>query len=298
MLTEFSNKRIDTVDLLDADGLPKTNVEASTRGFFSLRLADGKEILMLSLGDCQVVKTFIKNGMNGFEHTSLNIWAALAKVSRAALDVGAYTGIYSLLASAENPRIKIIAFEPHPTTFGRLITNIVANGADGNIAPLNYGASSRSGKLNLLLQGGVYVMSSGESFEARNHVRTKDVPTVSVDEIVLNWREFHPNELTLAMDDRPIDIVKIDVEGHEKNVLKGMKSVIARDAPTMLIEILNEGDLPSVSEMLPGYKAWWVREDGGLGTQRRPQDLNVLFIHESRRDHFSTLSNTLSLNFP
>jgi FkbM family methyltransferase len=271
-------------------------------GFFEMHFAGAKPITMLSLGDCQVVRALLKSGISGFEPFSLGLWTALAKQSRLVVDIGAYTGIYSLIAAAANPNIRVVAFEPSPTTFGRLITNIIANRADARIAPVNFGASSRSGHLDLLLHGGVYVMSSGESLEQSIHSRawaTKRVQTVSADEILIDWKLFYPSDLTLSLDNHSVvDLIKIDVEGHEESTLEGLKRVIARDKPTMFIEILEESKLPKILQTLKDYDACWIDERGSLSRERVPGALNTLFIHRERRDHFTALAADSLAKFP
>ena len=57
-----------------------------------------------------------------------------------------------------------------------------------------------------------------------------------------NIREYKKVPIeTYKLDDIQIDnnvgFIKIDVEGHEKNVIEGGKSLIIKDMPVMLIEI-------------------------------------------------------------
>jgi len=251
-------------------------------GFFRLQIGGGSQFVMLSLGDCQVVRSFIRSGAAGFEPFSLSIWTTLVRHCELAVDIGSYTGVYSLVSVAENPGVRVVAFEASPITFGRLVTNILANRFDGHIAPLNLAASNRSGHLDLTLHGGIYTMSSGETLEPTGQHRaymTRRVDTVTADEILDNWRNFFPYELTLPLEDRRVGLIKIDVEGHEKSTLSGLKRIISRDHPTMLIEVLVESDLGEIVNSLSGYDAFWVDERGSLQRNRSQPAFNALFVH-------------------
>lgn len=269
-----------------------------TMGFHSVDIDGRNPFRMLSLGDCQVVMALINKGKVGFEPFSVKVWASIAKRSGLVLDIGAYTGIYSLLTAAVNPTAMVVAFEPHPTTFGRLITNIVANGFNGSIAPVNMAASNRSGHLDLSLYGGIYTMSSGESLESSSHpgaLARKRVDTVTVDEIILGWQSFYPSDLTLPIPDSPVSLVKIDVEGHERATLAGMSRIIDRDRPAMLVEILQPADLPEILSTLPPYDAYWVGERGSLSTTEIDGGMNVIFLPKDRPNLREAISGDLGI---
>jgi len=53
-----------------------------------------------------------------------------------------------------------------------------------------------------------------------------------------------------------IDIIKIDVEGHELEVLQGMSKMLKRDKPKIIIELLSEKDILKSDKFLKelGYK--------------------------------------------
>ena len=48
----------------------------------------------------------------GHESISYSLWKPLAKKSRVIFDIGANTGIYSLIAQSINPNAEVFAFEP------------------------------------------------------------------------------------------------------------------------------------------------------------------------------------------
>jgi FkbM family methyltransferase len=145
-----------------------------------------------------------------FEPTSLAIWRRLVTASDLVVDVGGHTGIYSIVAGLANPKASVHTFEPHEMNFGRLLLNLRANGLTGKNSH-NLAASRSAGavpfrvKINHYLSAGGSVVSEGQDF-------AKMVPAGPIDDHV-------PLKAKRAS-------VKIDVEGHEVEVLAGMPRLL------------------------------------------------------------------------
>ncbi len=67
------------------------------------------------------------NNIDGWEKESLKCWINLAIKSNTIFDIGANTGVYSLLAKAVNPDSQVYAFEPIKRVFEKLEKNIQLN---------------------------------------------------------------------------------------------------------------------------------------------------------------------------
>lgn len=84
--------------------------------------------------------------------------------------------------------------------------------------------------------------------------------------------------------DTKLDLIKIDVEGHEMSVLEGARQVLKRDRPAVLLEALAGAPLdPLLAEFDPlGYDSHWIAElDGELvpsSAPRPPKTRNLLFL--------------------
>ncbi|MGM9506794.1 hypothetical protein ACS5NO_03675 [Larkinella sp. GY13] len=65
-----------------------------------------------------------------WEKQSINLRIRLASSSEVIIDIGANTGIYSLLAKAVNPRSRVIGFEPIKRIFNWYVANSSINGFD------------------------------------------------------------------------------------------------------------------------------------------------------------------------
>ena len=80
---------------------------------------------------------FWKGIFNSYEKNSLIIWAKLSETSNSIFDIGANTGIYSLLSKSINPNSKVYAFEPINRIFDKLeINNSGKLSLDGRSASL------------------------------------------------------------------------------------------------------------------------------------------------------------------
>lgn len=120
------------------------------------------------------------------------------------VDVGANSGLYSLLAAPRvGPGGRVFAIEPNTVMLKRLTFNIQANGFD-NILPLDCALSSENGTITLHLDEKQYGRSS---ITAIAEAPTIDVPTVTL------ARLAEQHGITR------IDALKIDIEGHEDQVL-------------------------------------------------------------------------------
>jgi FkbM family methyltransferase len=136
-------------------------------------------------------------------------------------DVGAHVGYFVLLlAKLVGPRGKVVAFEPLPENFRVLDENVRMNGCcsvileNRAVAATSGPASLRSNDSNRLTYTASLV--HGQPFA--------DVEAVSLD------------DYTSGLQER-IHFVMMDAEGVEAAVLQGMRSVLRRDHPTLLIEL-------------------------------------------------------------
>lgn len=137
------------------------------------------------------------------------------------LDIGANVGQYTIrLSELVGASGRVIAFEPVPPTFELLAAN-VARARFANITLVNAAASDEPGLVGMaipMLDTGLdnYYMAS-----LTDNGGTVSVLAAPVDTLPL------PQRISLA---------KVDVEGHELRVLRGMAAVLARDHPVLIVE--------------------------------------------------------------
>lgn len=157
------------------------------------------------------------------------------------LDIGANVGHYTLrLSELVGDEGRVIGFEPVPETF-ELLARHAAIAPRRNITLINAAASDAPGISTMR------VPCAPES-GLRNYYRARltadaqpagfGVLTVPIDSLALSRR---------------VGLVKIDTEGHELRVLRGMACLLERDRPTLIVE---DGD-PEVERFLGalGYRS-------------------------------------------
>lgn len=137
------------------------------------------------------------------------------------LDIGANVGNHSLYAGLFCKARKIIPFEPNPLAYRLLILNIVMNDLQGHTVfdYVGYGASDvdREG----------FAMTERH----KNLGAAKMVPGEG------KIATLRPDDF---LHDETPDFIKIDVEGMEMDVLRGLQKTIRRTRPVLLVEVDRE----------------------------------------------------------
>ncbi|MBF0249125.1 MAG: FkbM family methyltransferase [Alphaproteobacteria bacterium] len=175
----------------------------------------------------------------------LRILPFLADPARVAVDAGANKGVYTYWLERLSRHVH--AFEPNPKMF-----DVLRRGAGPN-ATVHYAAlSDTTGQLALRIPetGKGRYSNQGASL---NH-----------DKVGERYGEVMVD--TFRLDDQnlgPVGFLKIDVEGHEMEVLDGARQTIERDRPALLIEMEQkhtkrpiEDDLARVEAL--GYRTLYL----------------------------------------
>ena len=151
------------------------------------------------------------------------IWRLLDPRERA-VDVGANIGyVTGLMADRVGSDSTVFAFEPHPEVYQELSYNVE------KWQELNEIASFRLFPLALGAERGTALLDVPDSFKynrgmaslrkinrtAKDNTSTLPVLVERLDDIMV--------------DDQPIGVLKIDVEGHEFEVLQGAKALIKKN---------------------------------------------------------------------
>jgi FkbM family methyltransferase len=144
-----------------------------------------------------------------YEIASLALISRLLLDAKCFVDVGGHVGQYALTAAKVMGRNgNVIVVEPNPRTFSYLVRNIKLNGLHNTTAILG-AASGQGGLLRMQLPPDD---NWGVSRKAATSGEVGDylVPAFKLSDLV--------QELNVP----PIDVLKVDVEGHEMEVLKGL----------------------------------------------------------------------------
>jgi FkbM family methyltransferase len=139
------------------------------------------------------------------------------------LDVGANLGLYSLLmAGLVGPTGRVVSFEPDPALFSLLKENCAANGAE-NVECVHLALGSQSGRMTLQRP----TLNSGDNHLGNNTStpfrRPIEVGVASLDSLMPGLRP---------------DFIKVDVQGWELKVLRGMEGTLrASEGVGIFLEI-------------------------------------------------------------
>ena len=138
------------------------------------------------------------------------------------VDVGAHVGKYSLYAARQvGDSGLVIAIEPHPKNVENLRKGVMLNGFK-NVRVVEKACSNRSGRAFLL----EYELS------ARHEITDK--PTrlmVEIDTL---------DSILQGLRVDKVNMVKIDVNGHEYQVIEGARNTLKNHKPIILMEVMLE----------------------------------------------------------
>ena len=158
----------------------------------------------------------------GYEPLSAGIFYSSARGADLVIDIGAYVGFYSLLASKANPKIPVIAIEASSDNFKILQHNITNAGAD-NVNAL-HGIFGKDDEVKPF-----QITEASDNCGLSGHVNS---PTIRIENV---------NGIsgdTLQIPDGLKVLIKIDVEGHEFEVLESIGDIIkGSTSPRILVEI-------------------------------------------------------------
>ncbi len=192
-------------------------------GFVACRAA-GIDFLMFHVNDDVVAWEYLWFGEDGYESDIIREWVKRSRNASIVYDIGAYTGLMSILAGLASPKTHVHLFEPIERTIERAKINIRLNSLGQRVKLHNVAASDEDAieKINLYRE---------ENFLGTgNSIHDKGLPVIGSKLIsCVRIDDFLP-------DGKP-DLVKIDVEGHELACLNGMKKTIEANRPVMIVEV-------------------------------------------------------------
>lgn len=177
-----------------------------------------------------------------YEEHFAELFGRLIRPADRCIDVGANIGVHTVrLAKLVGPRGEVIALEPDAGLARRLTDNVALNSL-ANVRVIEAAASERGGDTVVLYRPGAGDSNKGRASLLPHPYLTGSasrVPTVTIDDV----------------NQGPVDLIKIDVEGHEAAVISGAAGTIESYSPAIIFEYAPEM-LPSKSSSPFG----WLRD--------------------------------------
>ena len=156
-----------------------------------------------------------------YEQIELDIFLSLVSEAHIFFDVGANIGLYSVLGCLRAPGLRSYAFEPILENQELLEQNIGAHNLADRVHVERRAVSNQAGSATMYLNH-----SATHSIHERGRdAIPREVETISLD-------EFADGAGAVP------DIVKIDVEGHERAVIEGAMRTLQSSGASVFVEYI------------------------------------------------------------
>jgi FkbM family methyltransferase len=216
-----------------------------------------------------------------FEAGPIDRLRAFVPAGSLVIDVGANVGFFTLrFADWTGSEGKVIAIEPEEQNYSSLIAALKRADLLGRVETLKAVAAAESGMTHLELN----------PLHPADHKLSRDgaghpVNAVTLDALVLDKGPSRPA------------LVKIDVQGAEILVLRGMTQILHAAGPALFVELSEQGlnmygaSVSAVLGLLSenGYEAFWLTRSGhekadrsDIEAKARADYVDVLFIRTTR----------------
>ena len=203
-----------------------------------------------------LLKKRLKRAINKNYENELEIIEKFSDNTKDAVDIGVYRGVYSYQLSKFFKHV--YSFEPNTLIFdylNRNLTKIISN-----ITLFNLALSNVNGNAELKIP------LRNKSLFRDNNEEIFQLGAASIHP-ENNFRKFKiiavkKKKLDEILNKKKITFIKIDVEGHEKEVIEGSRKIIEKFKPTLLVEIEERHTRVKVAETLEyinnlGYKSYY-----------------------------------------
>jgi FkbM family methyltransferase len=195
----------------------------TTRTPVLTELADGVR-LWVDLADHWVGVNVVRAR---FEREETEAALRLVEPGATVLDIGANIGYYTmLLANRVGPGGHVHAFEPGDDNFDLLRRSLAENRFEDRVSLHHCALSNQAGEQYIAIDlvglnsGAHYLVQDRSTVQARHALQR--VTLARLDDLPVH---------------RPLDFVKIDVEGAERLCVEGGRRTLAEDRPTIMCEI-------------------------------------------------------------
>jgi len=160
-----------------------------------------------------------------FEQRIENLYRAVLRPGDRAVDCGAHAGRHTIaMARAVGPTGQVLAFEPLPEAYGRLLGNLASAGLR-NVTAVNRALGAEASTVPF-----VHVLGNPGFSGFRERVYPDPV---TAREIV----DVEVQRLDDVAEGRAIRFIKVDVEGGDLLVLRGARATIGAARPFVTFEL-------------------------------------------------------------
>lgn len=188
------------------------------------------------------------------DRVALNLFAILAKKSNAVLDIGANSGLFSLVAAKSNPAAEIIAYDILPEAYHVIFDNLILNNLLDKIEIVFAGIGAKGNVFYAPFNNISSEMRTGMSLDCKEVTDCQvKVAIKTLDEICIP--RFIGKELC----------IKIDVEGTEIDIFSHGHKTLSMIKPHIICEVLpNARDIDHYDKILNdcSYNKYLITDKG------------------------------------
>ena len=223
-----------------------------------------------------IEREIIKHG--AFRPAILELLGWFARPGTLVLDVGANVGPYAVALASMQPELHIHCFEPNPEIADRLERNIRLNRLHARVHIHVAAVSDAAGRttFHVVPRGG-----GNQGLSALRKQALGGAPSVPIEVETTTLDE------TFLTQEGTVSAIKIDVQGHELEVMLGARGLIERDRPVVVFE--HEDALhPDPGDALKRKRA--------IGALFAGLDYEVLYVSRRGTDLFTAVAWERALN--
>ena len=172
--------------------------------------------MMLDLNDLGISRELLIYGYH--EWNSTNEVKKLVKKGMRILEIGANIGYYAILeAKLAGEKGFLYAIEPSPFNFDMLKKNIALNGIkNSEIYQKAAGSKGEMAKFYVANKSNLSSFIKRDDMDMYKNGKIIDVEIVRLDDFLVN---------------KEVDFIRMDVEGYEKEILKGLEKTMTKQHP-------------------------------------------------------------------
>jgi FkbM family methyltransferase len=207
------------------------------------------------------------------------------------VDIGANIGFFTLLVARRAARGKVWSIEADPQNARLLRASVALNGLEERVVVHHLAASDADGEVFFSTLG--YEANIGARFTAKEEATLRERSlTGAAPPSRLRARAMD----TLLRDER-VDLVKVDVEGYEPAVFRGLREVLCRQKPVVFSEFA-PGTIRHISKSDPvemlrfmrdcGYAVSLVETTGDV-TEMGDDVAQVMARYDDRQHHLDLM---------
>ena len=218
-----------------------------------------------------LLKRRLKRAIKKNYEKELKVIESYSDKTKDALDIGVYRGVYSYKLSEYFNTVH--SFEPNPLLYPYLEKNL--NKIIKNIKLYNIALSDNNDETELKLPlrtTSMFKDNIEELFQLGAATMHPDNKIEKYKKIPIKTKKLDDIEIK-----NEIGFIKIDVEGHEKNVIMGGKSLIYKNKPVMLVEIEKRHTNKPIIETINfikelNYECFYLFEDKLINIKKNIDD--------------------------